>query len=490
MSLENSRRFKSKCDRRRWTNPEANNHLFYLQFSVKRFKSCHLSPSLHTLSLTEQNRQSLFQRDPLYCGLCDEVKCNKFSGANGGVGVSLIQPCFWANFDSYVSLVRMEENGMKTKLEIKLVKDENPVESVTKNSPTDELITLTSNSADELLSLTLPTQTRSNKRKHIRTDFDEIKVSSDAAEAQRRERERLERLSKIYESEVSNLVEPQCKERLNADGHPFVKLEPVSKHLKTSSLPDVKPSTSFVNDDIIELSSDEDSNIDCRPLDLIQPLPLRRRSPLYREELESKKLMGGRLLVNPGKASDEPDVYVPFHLNDVLQPHQLGGIRFMYGNIIESMKDYAKSPGFGCILAHAMGLGKTIQIITFTDIFVRTTNAKNRVTEAGENIRPFVVWLLSDAVKTNEQRAELIQKWHTNGGILLIGYDMFRLLVQIKPKKRIPGKHNKKTEEIVDLEKEELDAIALCAAREALLDPGPDLVVCDEGHRIKMKEQA
>ncbi|KAM3726005.1 Transcriptional regulator ATRX [Dirofilaria immitis] len=427
----------------------------------------------------------------------------------------------------------MEENGMKTKLEIKLVKDENPVESVTKNSPTDELITLTSNSADELLSLTLPTQTRSNKRKHIRTDFDEIKVSSDAAEAQRRERERLERLSKIYESEVSNLVEPQCKERLNADGHPFVKLEPVSKHLKTSSLPDVKPSTSFVNDDIIELSSDEDSNIDCRPLDLIQPLPLRRRSPLYRvlhedmtdelhrvererlckkllteEELESKKLMGGRLLVNPGKASDEPDVYVPFHLNDVLQPHQLGGIRFMYGNIIESMKDYAKSPGFGCILAHAMGLGKTIQIITFTDIFVRTTNAKkvliivpvntiqnwysefekwlpDRVTEAGENIRPFVVWLLSDAVKTNEQRAELIQKWHTNGGILLIGYDMFRLLVQIKPKKRIPGKHNKKTEEIVDLEKEELDAIALCAAREALLDPGPDLVVCDEGHRIK-----
>lgn len=50
---------------------------------------------------------------------------------------------------------------------------------------------------------------------------------------------------------------------------------------------------------------------------------------LTEEELESKKLMGGRLLVNPGKASDEPDVYVPFHLNDVLQPHQLGGIRFM-----------------------------------------------------------------------------------------------------------------------------------------------------------------
>nr|CRZ23838.1 BMA-RAD-26 [Brugia malayi] len=417
--------------------------------------------------------------------------------------------------------VRMEENGMKAKLEVEFIKNDNPVESVIKN-----------NSADELISLTLPTQTRSNKRKHIRTDFDEIKVSFDAVEAQRQERERLERLSKIYESEIGDFVEAQYREGLSASEDPYVKLEPVSKYLKTSSLPDVKPSTSFI-DDVIELSSDDDSDVDCRPLDLIQPLPLRRRSSLYRvvhedvtdelhrvererlckkllteEELESKNLMGGRLLVNPGKATDEADVYVPFHLNDVLQPHQLGGIRFMYGNIIESAKEYEKSAGFGCILAHAMGLGKTIQIIAFTDIFVRTTNAKkiliivpvntilnwysefekwlpNRANEAGENIRPFVVWLLGDAVKTNEQRAELIQKWHTEGGVLLIGYDMFRLLVQIKPKKRVTGRPNKKTEEIVDLEKEELDAMALCAAREALLDPGPDLVVCDEGHRIK-----
>lgn len=93
-------------------------------------------------------------------------------------------------------------------------------------------------------------------------------MSSDAAEAQRRERERLERLSKIYESKVGNLVEEECKERLSIDEHPYVKLEPVSKHLKTSSLPDVKPSTSFMNDDVIELSSDEDSDVDCRPLGL------------------------------------------------------------------------------------------------------------------------------------------------------------------------------------------------------------------------------
>lgn len=54
-----------------------------------------------------------------------------------------------------------------------------------------------------------------------------------------------------------------------------------------------------------------------------------RKKRISEEELESKKLLGGRLLVNSGKTADEPDVYVPLHLNEILQPHQLGGIRFM-----------------------------------------------------------------------------------------------------------------------------------------------------------------
>lgn len=81
----------------------------------------------------------------------------------------------------------------------------------------------------------------------------------------------------------------------------------------------------------------------------------------------------GRILVNVGHPSEDSEIFLPPHLVKVLKPHQIGGIRFLYDNIVESQARFQHSTGFGCILAHAMGLGKTIQIVSFCDLFLRHT---------------------------------------------------------------------------------------------------------------------
>ncbi len=67
-------------------------------------------------------------------------------------------------------------------------------------------------------------------------------------------------------------------------------------------------------------------------------------------------------MVNINHPKDDPDLYIPKHLCPILKPHQIGGIRFMYDNIVESLQRFQTSAGLGCILAHSMGCGKTVQV--------------------------------------------------------------------------------------------------------------------------------
>lgn len=84
----------------------------------------------------------------------------------------------------------------------------------------------------------------------------------------------------------------------------------------------------------------------------------------------------GRVLVNVGHPETEPDVFLAPQVARIIKPHQIGGIRFLFDNIVESIERYNTSSGFGCILAHSMGLGKTLQVASFCDVFFRCTPAK------------------------------------------------------------------------------------------------------------------
>ena len=131
--------------------------------------------------------------------------------------------------------------------------------------------------------------------------------------------------------------------------------------------------------------------------------------------------------------------------SSVLFEFQIGGVRFLYDNLIECINRFKTSNGFGCILAHSMGLGKTIQVVGFTDIFLKHTGAKsvliivpintlaNWMAEfnmwvpdqatldqhgyEGDEIkpRPYDIYLLNDNYKTTPARSKVVGKcfYHT-----------------------------------------------------------------------------
>lgn len=225
----------------------------------------------------------------------------------------------------------------------------------------------------------------------------------------------------------------------------------------------------------------------------------------------------GRVVVNVGHPPEEEDIFLAAQLARAVKAHQIGGIRFLYDNVVESITRFPTSSGFGCILAHSMGLGKTIQVISLTDTFLRHTPAttvlcivpintiQNWMSEFNmwlppegavpqllvdsNEIRPrnFNVFLLNENYRTTPARAKVISEWHETGGVMLMGYEMYRMLALKKPAKVAKRRKNRKKEDInpMEVEDDSVDKKLLDDIFLALVNPGPDLVVCDEGHRIK-----
>jgi SNF2-related domain len=136
----------------------------------------------------------------------------------------------------------------------------------------------------------------------------------------------------------------------------------------------------------------------------------------------------------------------------------------MYDNLIESLSRYGTTEGLGCILAHSMGLGKTLQVISFVDVCLRfvasaksiliivpVNTLQNWVNEfnmwlpvtvvdsqtkqstpcvsnsaddadlsssmeqpesATQNHRPFALYVINDNLKSNTARAVVVGRFH------------------------------------------------------------------------------
>ncbi|XP_059188320.1 helicase ARIP4-like isoform X2 [Centropristis striata] len=224
----------------------------------------------------------------------------------------------------------------------------------------------------------------------------------------------------------------------------------------------------------------------------------------------------GRVLVNLNHPAKEKDIFLSSQLARAVKPHQIGGIRFLYDNLVESVERFGSSSGFGCILAHSMGLGKTLQVISFIDVLFRHTKAhtvlaivpvntlQNWLSEFNMWVPPpealppdtdpglvtaraFKVHILNDEHKNTTTRAKVVEDWARDGGVLLMGYEMYRLLSLKKSFVSGRKKKSKKTSGpvVIDLDEEDRQQELLKGIERALARPGPDVVICDEGHRIK-----
>lgn len=168
-----------------------------------------------------------------------------------------------------------------------------------------------------------------------------------------------------------------------------------------------------------------------------------------------------------------------------LKPHQANGVKFMWNACFETIKRCRKESGSGCILAHCMGLGKTLQVITLVHTLLTNSESTgvSRVlvvcplSTVLNWVNEFNIWLKGvkgrddvfvyeiNKLKQNADRASRLMEWHEEGGVMILSYDMFRNLSN-----ETGARLRKKVKE---------------SLQTALVNPGPDLVICDEGHLLK-----
>lgn len=195
-----------------------------------------------------------------------------------------------------------------------------------------------------------------------------------------------------------------------------------------------------------------------------------------------------KLVLDEDEETKEPIVEVHKNLVTKLKPHQVDGVQFMWDCCCESMRKIKKSSGSGCILAHCMGLGKTLQVVTFLHTLLLCDKLDFSTALVVCPLNTVLNWLnefekwqhgMKDeeclevtelaTVKRPQERAFALQQWQEMGGIMIIGYEMYRNLTQGRNTK------SKKLKETF---------------QKTLVDPGPDLVICDEGHILKNEASA
>jgi transcriptional regulator ATRX len=98
-------------------------------------------------------------------------------------------------------------------------------------------------------------------------------------------------------------------------------------------------------------------------------------------------------------------------LSEKLKEHQIEGLRFIWDNLVQTLEDFSvDNVGTGAILAHSMGLGKTLQAVAF----IHTLLKNNVLREARLNtqgLHPIKSALVIAPVNTLSNWFSELNKW-------------------------------------------------------------------------------
>ncbi|KAI0535213.1 hypothetical protein GGR58DRAFT_21039 [Xylaria digitata] len=161
----------------------------------------------------------------------------------------------------------------------------------------------------------------------------------------------------------------------------------------------------------------------------------------------------GSIIVNESKGDDQGFIYIHDEIAPRIKDHQTTGVRFMWDQLVVAKKRQ------GCLLAHTMGLGKTMQVITLLLTIGQASasddpTVSSQIPEELRESRTLILcpatlvnnwldemlsWLpenhgLGDIFKVDatlgaETRNQVIQAWGAQGGIMIIGYNLFKAFV-------------------------------------------------------------
>eukprot|EP00884_Botryococcus_braunii_P023067 jgi/Botrbrau1/9444/Bobra.0252s0067.1 len=179
-----------------------------------------------------------------------------------------------------------------------------------------------------------------------------------------------------------------------------------------------------------------------------------------------------------------------------LKPHQWEGLEFLWETIVLDNNqggDEEEDRG-GCILAHSMGLGKSLQVIAFLHTYHAYWPEERSLLVAPANVvanwkQEFDKWLPErgdeqgltlSKVFVFKEKMDIFTWSNTPSGVLIISYDTFRSNIGVR--KQSQGKERSAYLVGEVIPNAELDQVQqsirdlLCSA---------DIVVADEAHEIK-----